>query len=82
MFNIIKERNVIKQQEICHHAQRLIQQQIDGMYNLNNIFQLLKRNTARKIFKTLHIERWAFDVEMLKLGRHDIAVEQSPWSGV
>ena len=30
-------------------------------------FQLIKRNTARKIFKTLHIERWAFDVEMLKV---------------
>jgi len=30
-------------------------------------FKLIKRNTARKIFKTLHIERWAFDVEMLKM---------------
>jgi len=30
-------------------------------------FKLLKRKTALKIFKTLHIERWAFDVEMLKL---------------
>ena len=38
----------------------------------------MKRNTARKIFKTLHIERWAFDVEMLKVGRHDIAVEPEP----
>ena len=27
----------------------------------------MKRNTARKIFKTLHIERWAFDVELLKI---------------
>ena len=30
-------------------------------------FQLLKRKTALKLFKTLHIERWAFDVEMLKV---------------
>lgn len=30
-------------------------------------FKLIKRKTALKIFKTLHIERWAFDVEMLKL---------------
>ena len=29
--------------------------------------QLLKRKTALKLFKTLHIERWAFDVEMLKV---------------
>ena len=31
--------------------------------------QLIKRKTARKVFKTLHIERWAFDVEMLKVKR-------------
>lgn len=30
-------------------------------------FKLLKRKTALKLFKTLHIERWAFDVEMLKV---------------
>ena len=29
--------------------------------------QLLKRKTALKLFNTLHIERWAFDVEMLKV---------------
>ena len=27
----------------------------------------MKRKTALKLFKTLHIERWAFDVEMLKV---------------
>jgi len=31
-------------------------------------FKLLKRKTAAIIFTTLHIERWAFDVEMLKVG--------------
>ena len=30
-------------------------------------FQLLKRRTAEVLFNTLHIERWAFDVEMLKV---------------
>jgi len=30
-------------------------------------FKLLKRKSAQIIFKTLHIERWAFDVEMLKV---------------
>jgi len=30
-------------------------------------FKLLKRKTAQLIFTTLHIERWAFDVEMLKV---------------
>jgi len=30
-------------------------------------FKLIKRNTARKLFKSLHIERWAFDVELLKM---------------
>jgi len=30
-------------------------------------FKLLKRNTAQIIFNSLHIERWAFDVEMLKV---------------
>lgn len=30
-------------------------------------FKLLKRKTAQLIFNTLHIERWAFDVEMLKV---------------
>jgi len=30
-------------------------------------FKLIKRKTAQILFKTLHIERWAFDVEMLKI---------------
>jgi len=30
-------------------------------------FKLLKRKTAEVLFNTLHIERWAFDVEMLKV---------------
>jgi len=30
-------------------------------------FKLIKRKTAQIVFKTLHIERWAFDVEMLKI---------------
>lgn len=30
-------------------------------------FKLLKRKTAEVIFNALHIERWAFDVEMLKV---------------
>jgi len=30
-------------------------------------FKLLTRKSARIIFKSLHIERWAFDVEMLKI---------------
>ena len=32
-----------------------------------NPLQLIKRKTAQILFKTLHIERWAFDVEMLKV---------------
>ena len=36
--------------------------------DLNSILlQLLKRKTAEVLFNTLHIERWAFDVEMLKV---------------
>jgi len=30
-------------------------------------FKLLTRQSARTIFNSLHIERWAFDVEMLKI---------------
>jgi dolichyl-phosphate beta-glucosyltransferase len=30
-------------------------------------FKLIKRRTGQILFKTLHIERWAFDVEMLKI---------------
>jgi len=30
-------------------------------------FKLIKRKSAQILFKTLHIERWAFDVEMLKI---------------
>jgi len=30
-------------------------------------FKLLKRKTAQIVFKSLHIERWAFDVELLKM---------------
>jgi len=30
-------------------------------------FKLLTRKSAVMVFKTLHIERWAFDVEMLKI---------------
>jgi len=30
-------------------------------------FKLLDRSTARIVFRSLHIERWAFDVEMLKI---------------
>ena len=36
-------------------------------YSSISLSQLLKRKTALKLFKTLHIERWAFDVEMLKV---------------
>lgn len=31
-------------------------------------FKLFTRNTARIMFKSCHIERWAFDVELLKIG--------------
>ena len=30
-------------------------------------FKLFTRNTARIMFKSCHIERWAFDVELLKI---------------
>ena len=30
-------------------------------------FKLFTRNTARIVFKSCHIERWAFDVELLKI---------------
>lgn len=30
-------------------------------------FKLLTRSTARSLFPSLHIERWAFDVELLKM---------------
>ena len=31
-------------------------------------FKLFTRQTARIMFKSCHIERWAFDVELLKIG--------------
>lgn len=33
-------------------------------------FKLLTRESARSIFQTLHVERWAFDVEMLYIAKH------------
>ena len=30
-------------------------------------FKLMTRNTARVVFYSLHIERWAFDVELIKI---------------
>ena len=30
-------------------------------------FKLFTRNSARILFKSCHIERWAFDVELLKI---------------
>ena len=38
-----------------------------GSFPNSKSFQLLKRRTAEILFNTLHIERWAFDVEMLKV---------------
>ena len=35
--------------------------------DISILLQLLKRKTAEVLFNTLHIERWAFDVEMLKV---------------
>jgi len=32
-------------------------------------FKLLTRKSARTIFKSLHVERWAFDVEMLYIAQ-------------
>ncbi|XP_046822362.1 dolichyl-phosphate beta-glucosyltransferase isoform X1 [Vespa crabro] len=33
-------------------------------------FKLLTRESARSIFQSLHVERWAFDVEMLYIAKH------------
>ncbi|XP_030384293.1 dolichyl-phosphate beta-glucosyltransferase [Scaptodrosophila lebanonensis] len=33
-------------------------------------FKLFTRTTARKLFKSLHVQRWAFDVELLYLAEH------------
>lgn len=33
-------------------------------------FKLLTRNAAHTLFKNLHVERWAFDVELLYIAEH------------
>lgn len=42
-------------------------------------FKLITRNAARDIFQALHVERWAFDVEMLYIARVlDIPITEIP----
>lgn len=33
-------------------------------------FKLMTRETARVVFQALHVERWAFDVELLYIAEH------------
>ena len=40
---------------------------VTGVQDTQCGFKLLKRTAALPIFRTLHIERWAFDVELLFL---------------
>lgn len=50
-------------------------------------FKLLTRRTSRILFNSLHVERWAFDVEMLHLAQHlgipidEVAVEWNEIEG-
>lgn len=45
-------------------------------------FKLLTRQTARRLFRLMHVERWAFDVELLYLAEHlKVPVKEIPVSG-
>ncbi|KAB7506205.1 Dolichyl-phosphate beta-glucosyltransferase [Armadillidium nasatum] len=42
-------------------------------------FKILTRRTARLVFNSLHVERWAFDVEMLFIAQSlDIPIDEVP----
>ncbi|GAX15944.1 dolichyl-phosphate beta-glucosyltransferase [Fistulifera solaris] len=48
-------------------------------------FKLLSRNAAQRIFRTLHLQRWAFDIEVLYLAVHlQVMVKEEivPWHEV
>ncbi len=48
-------------------------------------FKLLSRNAAQQIFRTLHLQRWAFDIEVLYLAVHlQVMVKEEvvPWHEV
>ena len=44
-----------------------------GIHNIKDTqcgFKLFTRKTAHRIFKLIHLNRWAFDVEMIYIGKH------------
>ncbi|GAX11515.1 dolichyl-phosphate beta-glucosyltransferase [Fistulifera solaris] len=48
-------------------------------------FKLISRNAAQRIFRTLHLQRWAFDIEVLYLAVHlqvTVKEEVVPWHEV
>ena len=57
---------------ILMHGNNFIVQNIVGVKNINDTqcgFKLFKRKSMRAIFRNMHLNRWAFDVEMLLIAQ-------------
>ena len=55
---------------ILMHGFHFLVQVLSGIHGINDTqcgFKLFSRRSARSIFHTLHLERWAFDIEVLYL---------------
>ena len=59
---------------------------LSGVHGISDTqcgFKLFSRRAARCIFPNLHLERWAFDVELLYIAScmgYSIAVGEMEWS--
>lgn len=52
---------------------------VGGIKDTQCGFKLFSRQAARKLFHNLHVERWAFDVDLLFLAHHfDMVITEVP----
>jgi len=57
---------------ILMHGNNLIVQNLVGIKNIKDTqcgFKLFRRKSMRNIFKNMHLNRWAFDVELLHIAQ-------------
>ena len=68
-----KEEAIAKRawyRNVLMHGFHFLVQVLSGIHGINDTqcgFKLFSRRSARSIFHTLHLERWAFDIEVLYL---------------
>ena len=76
-FTLQPQRNCLRkvQQELFHVLVSLLC--VSGIRDTQCGFKLFTRNSACALFRSMHIERWAFDVELLHIAmRMDMPVRE------